>query len=447
MASLLAPVLNLLRRPRAPGSGEATPAAPSTPAAPLPSLPLELAGPFYDTSTLVAVSRTTKGCAASKMLSVQWAGVLERRFPCLAALPAFQAPLADAKAVVKGLLTATPPPPEPPRRGRSRGGGSLLPSAPRDGEGRALPLRDTVILAAQLSVRGDTALTHRPLLFGDQRMADVEDPTDDGTFGDSRWHIDIPLEAVGEGSSLMKLHAFWHFRSSQEEDDLDLDTLRDRWRALTTEERLSWAAAAPAIEMGLPLYGSRGLKDALSLPDLVHVDLASGETTPDVRTLCQDMCRAAETTLRQDIFIIAGNDVWRMSTPATTGSVTYSDGLVEGNFDDPLQWIRDGGGQDPPFVPLEKMFNNMPMAMSMEWNIGRYAYRGESLAEPMYYTTDGPGDLSCALCTWWDFGGSPEHDDFERHAATNTDDDDGHPYLCQLLAATRPVRVRTAQAA
>ena len=186
MASLLAPVLSLLRRPR-PGSSEATPAAS------LPSLPLELAGPFYDTAMLVAVSRTTKGCAGSKMLSVQWAGVLTRRFPCLAALPAFQAPLADAKAVVKGLLTATPPPPEPPRRGRSRGGGSLLPAAPRDGEGRALPLRDTVILAAQLSVRGDTALTHRPLLFGDQRMADVEDPTDDGFFGDARWHIDIPL--------------------------------------------------------------------------------------------------------------------------------------------------------------------------------------------------------------------------------------------------------------
>ena len=115
MASLLAPVLSLLRRPRAPGSGEETPAAEATPAAPLPSLPLELAGPFYDTSTLVAVTLTTKGCAASKMLSVQWAGVLARRFPCLAELPAFQAPLADAKAVVKGLLTATPP--LPSRRG------------------------------------------------------------------------------------------------------------------------------------------------------------------------------------------------------------------------------------------------------------------------------------------------------------------------------------------
>ena len=437
MASLLAPVLSLLRRPR-PESGDATPAAP------LPSLPLELAGPFYDTATLVAVTLTTKGCAASKMLAVQWAGVLSRRFPCLAELPAFQAPLADAKAVVKGLLTATPPPPEPPRRGRSRGGGSLLPSAPRDGEGRALPLRDTVILAAQLAVRGDTALTHRPLLFGHRPMSDVEDPTDDGCFGDRRWHIDIPLAAVGEGSRLLKLPGFYHFDSSQEEDH-DLDTLREMWWALTTEERLGWAADAPTVPRQRPLYGCRGLKDALSLPDSIHVDTQRGEAHPDVRSLCEDLRQAAETTLRQDVFIIAGNDVWRMG--ASVPMCDFSDGLVEGNFDDQLGWIRAGAGHcDAPFVPLEIMFNNMPMAMSMEWNVGRYAYQGTSLAEPIYYTTDGLGDLTCGLCTWWDFGGSPEHDDFERHAATNTDDDDGHPYLCQLLAATRPVRVARAAA-
>ena len=254
MASLLAPVLSLLRRPR-PGSAETTPAAPlPSPAAPLPSLPLELAGPFYDTATLVAVTLTTKGCAASKMLSVQWAGVLSRRFPCLAALPAFQAPLADAKAVVKGLLTATPPPPEPPRRGRSRGGGSLLPSAPRDGEGRALPLRDTVIIAAQLSVRGDTALTHRPLLFGHRRMADVIDPTDGGAFGAPCWHIDIPLAAVGDGSRQMKTCGFEQFcrvhatrvarELGVEESHGDVrSALHDAWIDLGSDGRLSFKAA------------------------------------------------------------------------------------------------------------------------------------------------------------------------------------------------------------
>ena len=51
--------------------------------------------------------------------------------------------------------------------------------------------------------------------------------------------------------------------------------------------------------------------------------------------------------------------------------------------------------------------------------------------------------MTCYLCTSWDFELPEYHDIFEPHAATNTDDDDGHPYLCQLLAATRPVRVRT----
>ena len=398
MASLLAPVLSLLRRPRAPGSGEETPAAEATPAAPLPSLPLELAGPFYDTATLVAVSRTTKGCAASKMLSVQWAGVLSRRFPCLAALPAFQAPLADAKAVVKGLLTATPPPPEPPRRGRSRGGGSLLPSAPRDGEGRALPLRHTVILAVQLTIRGDTALTHRPVLYGYQPMGMVEDPTDDGTFGDARWHIELPLTAV-------------------DEEITELTELRC-------------------------------LKDALSLPDSVRLDVGSGVTNPDVRSLCRDMCRAAETNTRQDVFVVAGTDVWRMgASQATTGrSMEGCEGLLDGNFDVPLRRLQQNGADDPsafPFVPLEIMFDNMNLAMSMVWNVGAYYRHDRNWAEPLLYSTVGRYDLDCHLCTWWDFGGSPEHDDFERHAATNTDDDDGHPYLCQLLAATRPVRVQT----
>ena len=73
-------------------------------------LPLELAAEYYDASSLVALSQTTKECAASKMLAAQWGGVFTRRFPCLAAQPAFQAPLADARGVVRSLLAATPPP-------------------------------------------------------------------------------------------------------------------------------------------------------------------------------------------------------------------------------------------------------------------------------------------------------------------------------------------------
>ena len=366
-----------------------------------PSLPLELGGPFYDTATLVAISQTTKACCASKLLAAQWADVFSRRFPCLAALPAFQAPLADAKALVKGLLVATPAPPEPPRRGRSRGGGSLLPSAPRDGEGRALPLRDTVILAAQLAVRGDTALTHRPLLFGHRSMADVDDPTDGGArAGDARWHIELPLQAVNEEITEL-----------------------------------------------------RSVKDALSLPDSVHLDVESGEADPDVRALCDDMCRAAETNTRQDIFVVAGTDVWRMgaSQASTESSMETMEGLLEGNFDGPLHIVRHWDNpQVFPFVPLEIMFDDMNLAMSMEWNVGVYGLRDDSRLEvPLLYSTAGRWDVTCYLCTSWDFGypESDSYDIFERHAATNTDDDDGHPYLCQLLAATRPVRVARAPTA
>ena len=366
-----------------------------TPAASAPSLPLELAGPFYDTSTLVAVSKTTKACAASKMLAAQWAGVLSRRYPCLAALPAFQAPLADAKALVKGLLTATPAPPEPPRRGRSRGGGSLLPAAPRDGEGRALPLRDTVILAAQLAVRGETALTHRPLLFGHRRMADVDDVTDGGArAGDARWHIELPLQAVDEEITEL-----------------------------------------------------RSVKDALSLPDSVHLDVESGETDPDVRALCDDMCRAAETNTRQDVFVVAGTDVWRMgaSQATTESSLETMEGLLEGNFDGPLYHVQTTDEpQVIPFVPLEITFDDMNLAMSMEWNVGVYGLRDDSRLEvPLLYSTASRWDVTCYLCTSWDFELPEYHDIFEPHDATNTPDDDGHPYLCQLLAATRPVRVQT----
>jgi hypothetical protein len=86
----------------------------------------------------------------------------------------------------------------------------------------------------------------------------------------------------------------------------------------------------------------------------------------------------------------------------------------------------------------------MNLAMSMEWNVGVYGLRDDSRLEvPLLYSTATRFDVTCHLCTSWDFY-LPEYSDiFEHHAATNTDDDDGHPYLCQLLAATRPVRVQT----
>ena len=181
--------------------------------------------------------------------------------------------------------------------------------------------------------------------------------------------------------------------------------------------------------------------------------MESGEADPDVRALCDDMCRAAETNTRQDIFVVAGMDVWRMgaSQATTESSLETMEGLLEGNFDGPLYHVQTADEpQVFPFVPLEITFDDMNLAMSMEWNVGVYGLRDDSRLEvPLLYSTATRFDVTCYLCTSWDFGypESDSYDIFERHAATNTDDDDGHPYLCQLLAATRPVRVRTARAA
>ena len=79
---------------RAQGSGEE--------ARRLPSLPLE-PGPFYDTSTLLRDTPRDPRCSGPE-LAVP------------GDTPAFHAPLADAKALVKAS-PRPPPPPEPPRRG------------------------------------------------------------------------------------------------------------------------------------------------------------------------------------------------------------------------------------------------------------------------------------------------------------------------------------------
>ena len=423
------------------------------------SLPLELAGPFYDTATLIAVSQATQRCAASKMLAAQWAEVFSQRFPCLTALPAFQAPLADAKALVKGLLTATPPPPEPPRRGRSRGDGSLLPAAPRDGEGRALPLRDTVILAGQLAIRGETALTHRPLLFGHRRMADVDDPTDGAAFGAPCWRMDIPLAAVGEGCRQMKTCGFEHFcrlrapglarQLGVEESHPNVRAaLHHAWSDLGSDGRLLFASAAPSVQGERNIYGV-GIRDELSanlsLPHTFTADFESGETDPDLRFLLGDMCRAADRELRQDIFVVAGQDVWRMDSLQAFDSsknLNYTTlAVADGNFTTSFYRLRNGDDRDTPWLPLNILVDNVNLAMSTQWNLGRYEWRSISTDRPLCYSTDRENDLTLALCAWWDE--LLMDNVVAEHATTNTPDDDGHPYLCQLLAATRPIRVQT----
>jgi len=115
-------------------------------------LALELASDFYDVATTVAVTLVTRGLSESTMIEASWREIFKRRFPCLA--PHFENPSAP-RALVQSLLSAKPPQCSPR---------PLLPDCPTDAAGRALPPRAGIVFAAQLSVRGATPLSHRPLL-------------------------------------------------------------------------------------------------------------------------------------------------------------------------------------------------------------------------------------------------------------------------------------------
>ena len=373
-------------------------------------LPLGLAGPFYDTSTLVAVSQTTKECAASRMLAAQWGGVFTRRFPCLAAQPAFQAPLADARGVVRSLLAATPPSlarvsnvPTP-----------APPPAPRDAEGRALPLREDVIIAAQLAVRGDTALSHRPLLKGALRIQDVEDLTGNsdsdywnGVAGPN-WLLEIPLETVA--------------RTWDEHRDV--------------------------------------MRQTLQLPDQIELDLENGTTVPaDLATLMEATCRLVDARLRQEIYIVAGDQVWRLDTLRACSERDNLNLSLDGlnrYFYQPYADQRASGGSFigfSPSVPLECHFENINCAMATYWRMGCYDYlgfdgdeyeEGRSPADPLVYTTETIkyDAMTLEWTAWW--GRCVERNYVSAHTGSYTDNDDGHFYLSQLLASTRPVRIARA---
>ena len=329
-----------------------------------------------------------------------------RRFPCLAAQPAFQAPLADARGVVRSLLAATPPSlarilnvPTP-----------APPPAPRDAEGRALPVREEVIIAAQLSIRGATALSHRPLLKGALRIQDVEDLTGNGDseywngVEGPNWSLGIPLETVA--------------RTWDEHRDV--------------------------------------MRQTLQLPDQIELDLENGTTAPgDLPALVEATCRLVDARLRQEIYVVAGDQVWRLNAlqAACIGSLDQSVGMLEGNFFGSFedQRINPGSFSDPTaFVPLQCNFERINCAMDTTWMMGCYDYlgfpldeEGRSPSEPLVYTTDPQGYTPATELELYAEWQKCLADNVV--AATGTDDDDdGLSYLRQLLASTRPVRIATA---
>ena len=59
--------------------------------------------------------------------------------------------------------------------------------------------------------------------------------------------------------------------------------------------------------------------------------------------------------------------------------------------------------QTIPFVPLEITFDDMNLAMSMEWNVGVYGLRGDHFTSAAALLHCQPRDVTCYLCLSWDF--------------------------------------------
>ena len=148
-----------------------------------------------------------------------------------------------------------------------------------------------------------------------------------------------------------------------------------------------------------------------------------------------------ETNTRQDVFVVAGTDVWRMGASQTTeSSLETMEGLLEGNFDGPLYHVQTTDEpQVIPFVPLEITFDDE--SRNVDGGNGRILWtRDDSRLEvPLLYSTASGGDVTCYTRASWDFELPEYHDVFEPHDATNTPDERRPPRrLCQLLAARGP---------
>ena len=125
-------------------------------------------------------------------------------------------------------------------------------------------------------------------------------------------------------------------------------------------------------------------------------------------------------------------------------------------FYQPYEDQRASGGSFigfSPSVPLECHFENINCAMATYWRMGCYDYlgfdgdeyeEGRSPADPLVYTTETIkyDAMTLEWTAWW--GRCVERNYVSAHTGSYTDNDDGHFYLSQLLASTRPVRIARA---
>ena len=400
------------------------------------ALPFELAGEFFDAPSLVAVQQLTRGLVRSTSLATMWTGIFRRRYPCLAALPVFQGPLRDGRGLIKKLFAATPPPEyaysnslanipagwlchrdhrgvpyyentasghrqwERPTRDASYlppgvhsklWDGSILPAAPRDAEGRALPTYNSIIIAGQIVARGATALSSSPFLTGSRPFQGAAGSASSFRTTDQYWEIEVPLVPYGAKNF-------------------------EEWRTQTIE--------------------------TMSLEDWFEIDDETGETSRMLRSVVEAACRQVDARLRQELFVVAGDRVWRLDAlRACIDNVRTSQNELYPNFDRRLEVLNEADEDATitwnmlPRAPLEFVFNGINCAMKTHVNLGAYEYMNGVLE---YSFMEDDLDTQLTLCANWSQCARERLVD--EHAERHSPRRDGHAFFCQLLAATRHVR-------
>ena len=358
---------------------------------------LERAAPFACPQQLASLSATCKTMRSATMSTLVWTPFFRRRFPCLATLENFSSP-SDARALVKALLTAAPVPRTPP---------DSLPACPRDGEGRATPLRGDVILAVQMSVRAD-AEWHRahefgtiptewyqPFAHGALRLAALR-------WNSTVYSLEVPLEVAGD--------------------------------ALFRELR---------HVLALPAYVELHPEQQVVLGDGSYE--GGGDPAEFIPMVLETFLRESRRFLRQDMYIVAGDQIWILNHQGLAPVAAHLEldttmTCFEQFFEEPFRRLCDGhqpgNDSEAPWFPVARDIDSN-FGMLSQWRLGLYDHRtrwndvpaGDRLRIPFRFGVD--------MEVHW-----TDDDDLFADGPSTPDllPDFEHECLCQLLATTRPVR-------
>ena len=369
---------------------------------------LERAAPFACPQQLASLAATCKTMRSATMSTIVWTPFFRRRFPCLATLENFSSP-SDARALVKALVTAAPVPLDAP---------TPLPNCPRDGEGRATPLRGDVILAVQMSVRADAAWHrahnfgtistewYQPFAHGAVRLAahDLKEGLrernwiEDGVNG---YMFDVPLELAEEDALFRELRHV----------------------------------------LALPAYFEMRLDQEAVVCDNYEGGGDPAEFIPEILDIFLRECRRF---VRLDLYIVAGDQIWLLNEHGRAPNAGRLDELhttmtcFEQFFDEPFRRLCDGhqpeNDSEAPWFPVAREIDSN-FVMRSEWRLGLYDHNGRWEDVPAGDRQRVPFRFGLELevsALWSDYD-----DLFEAYPSTP---DSEHECLCQLLATTRPVR-------